>query len=77
MRTPVARVALATTIVLCVWWNLALTAQFGAHMMDRHRLELKKNAYTAFVTLPKLAPGLAYRYLVERESFYRPSTGSE
>jgi hypothetical protein len=77
MRAPVARAALVTTIVLCVWWNLALTAQFGAHMMDRHRLELKKNAYNAFVTLPGLAPELAYRYLFERESFYRPSTGSE
>jgi hypothetical protein len=65
-----ARATATTCAALCVWWNLALIAQFGAHMMDRQRLELRRNAYTAFVTLPKMAPRLAYRYLFDRGSFY-------
>ncbi len=64
--------ALITAVALCVWWNLALIAQFGAHMMDRQRLELARNARTAFVTLPAMGPRLAYRYLFDRQSFYKP-----
>ena len=60
-------------IAICVWWNLALTAEFGTSMMDRQKLELKRNAYDAFVTLPRIAPGLMYRYLTERASFYKPA----
>jgi hypothetical protein len=64
---------------LAVWWNLALMAEFGTQLMDRQRLELKKNAYDAFVTIPRMAPGLAYRYLTQRETFYktRPSNGAD
>jgi hypothetical protein len=64
--------ALVAVVALCVYWNLALIAQFGAHLMDRQRLELARNARTAFVTLPASAPRLAYRYLFDRRSFYRP-----
>jgi hypothetical protein len=64
---------------LAVWWNLALMAEFGTQLMDRQRLELKKNAYDAFVTIPRMAPGLAYRYLTQRETFYktRPANGAD
>jgi hypothetical protein len=41
-------------------------------MMDRQRLELRRNAYDAFVTLPRALPDLLYRYLMHRGSFYRP-----
>jgi hypothetical protein len=41
--------------------------------MDRQRLELRRNAYDAFVTLPRKAPELLYRYFTERSSFYRPA----
>ena len=40
---------------LCVWWNVALIAEFGTGLMNRQRLELGKNAYDAFVTLPRTA----------------------
>jgi hypothetical protein len=62
--------AAAAAVAVCVWWNLALMAQFGARMMDRQRLELARNAYTAFVTIPRLAPALAWRYLTDRRSFF-------
>jgi hypothetical protein len=39
--------------------------------MDRQKLEPRKNAYDAFVTLPAQAPSLIYRYLFDRASFYR------
>jgi hypothetical protein len=62
---------------LCVYWNLALIAQFGAGLMSRQRLEPAKNAYAAFVTVPAMAPDLLYRYLFDRSSFYRRPPGSE
>jgi hypothetical protein len=67
----IARVALAVVLALCIWWNLGLIAQFGLHRMDRQRLSLGENARQTFVVLPRELPGLAIRYLTDRESFYR------
>jgi hypothetical protein len=66
------RVAVNVVIAICVWWNVALMAEFGTSMMDRQRLELGRNAYDAFVTLPRMAPALLQRYFTARSSFYRP-----
>jgi hypothetical protein len=63
-------VVVAALVLLCAWWNVALMAQFATRLMDRQRLELSRNAYHAFVTLPLQGPGLAYRYLTDRASFY-------
>lgn len=71
-RRRVWNVAAWGAILVAVWWNLGLMAQFGAGLMDRQRLEPLRNAYTNFVVLPRLAPELAYRYLFDRTSFYRP-----
>jgi hypothetical protein len=65
------RIATNIVVVLCVWWNLALTLEFGTSMMDRQKLELRRNAYDAFVTLPRTAPKLFYRYFTNRSSFYK------
>jgi hypothetical protein len=46
-------------------------ALFGTGLMDRQRLEPGRNAYDVFITLPKLAPQLAYRYFTDRSSFYK------
>jgi hypothetical protein len=63
--------ALATAgIVLLVWWNVGLMAQFGLHRMDRQRLTLAENARTTFIDLPREMPGLVTRYFADRESFY-------
>jgi hypothetical protein len=70
MTTRPVRAAAGTLVGLCVWWNLALMAQFGTNMMDRQRLELRRNAYTAFVTIPAMAPSLAWRYITDRRSFF-------
>ena len=67
------RILINALIVIAVWWNLALTAEFGTGMMDRQKLELGRNAYDAFVTLPRMAPGLVYRYFTNRASFYKPA----
>jgi hypothetical protein len=67
--------AAATLVALCVWWNVALMAQFATRLMDRQRLEPTRNAYHAFVTLPLSVPSLAYRYLTDRGSFYEPRPG--
>jgi hypothetical protein len=64
---PVAGVCIA----VCVWWNVALMAAFGSGLMNRQKLEPRQNAYVAFVTLPRMLPNIAYRYLFSRESFYR------
>jgi hypothetical protein len=76
IRSRAGRVALAAAVCLCVWWNVGLMIQFGAGLMDRQRLEPARNAYTTFVTLPRTAPALAYRYLFDRGSFYRPPATS-
>ena len=68
-RAP--RLALAAVVVLAVYWNIALTAEFAIGLMDRQKLEPAKNAYDAFVTLPRQTPALAHRYLFDRSSFYR------
>ncbi|MEO7275776.1 MAG: hypothetical protein ABIX28_17090 [Vicinamibacterales bacterium] len=65
------RPVLTVAIVVCLWWNLALMALFGTGLMNRQRLELGRNAYDAFVTVPRLAPQLAYRYVFDRQSYYR------
>ena len=58
-------------LVLCLWWNAGLLLQFGTHRMDRQQLNLRDNAWVTFVELPREAPGLVWRYLTQRESFYR------
>jgi hypothetical protein len=68
---PRGRWMVHTLAALAVYWNIALTAEFATELMDRQRLEPARNAYDAFVTLPRMAPGLAYRYLFDRQSFYR------
>ena len=71
-----ARWALNAVTVVAVYWNLALTAEFATGLMDRQRLEPAKNAYDAFVTLPRMMPSLVYRYLFDRSSFYKGSHAS-
>lgn len=70
VRIPAARTAVAVAAALCVYWNVALVAEFGTRLMSHEGLEPARNAYDAFVTLPRQAPSLAYRYLFERSSFY-------
>jgi hypothetical protein len=70
-RTAAWRVAAGAAFVLCIWWNAGLIAQFGLHRMDRQRLSLVHNARQTFVELPLEAPSIIYRYLTDRESFYR------
>lgn len=65
------QVVCGVMVVVGVWWNLGLMAQFGAGLMDRQRLELGRNTYQTFVTIPARLPELAYRYLFERRSFYK------
>lgn len=61
-----------TVLVICVYWNIALTAEFAIGLMDRQRLEPARNAYDAIVTLPAQGPSIAYRYFTNRGSFYKP-----
>jgi hypothetical protein len=62
--------ALRVFVALAVWWNIALTAQFGSGLMDRQHLSVGRNAYHTFVTVPHALPALAYRYITDRQSFY-------
>jgi hypothetical protein len=70
------RLLLGAIVILAVYWNLALTAEFATGLMDRQRLEPGKNAYDAIVTLPRMLPSLVYRYLFDRRSFYKGPHGS-
>jgi hypothetical protein len=66
-----ARTGLGMTAALAIYWNVAMLALFGAGLMDRQRIELRRNAYDAFVTLPRMAPQLLHRYFTDRRSFYQ------
>jgi hypothetical protein len=72
VRSRAARAGLSGAVLLCVWWNIGLMAQFGAGLMDRQRLDLPRNAYHTFITVPARLPELVYRYVFERTSFFRP-----
>jgi hypothetical protein len=74
VRTGWLRVALNAVLVLAIWWNLGLIAQFATGLMDRNRVEPARNAYNNFVTIPRQFPTLAYRYVFDRQSFYRSRT---
>ncbi len=79
-QTPARRLvrsAVTGAVVLCIWWNLALMVQFGTGWMDRQRLELGRNARVAFIEVPARLPGLAWRYLFDRASFYASPDGGE
>jgi hypothetical protein len=79
-RTPARRLfraGLTAAVVLGIWWNLALTVQFGTGLMDRQRLDLGLNARTAFIEVPARLPGLAWRYLFDRASFYAVPDGGD
>ena len=76
LRGGALRGALAVAVALAIWWNLGLTVQFGSGLMDRQRLQLARNAYTNFVTLPRALPDLAWRYLFDRGSFYKHGPAS-
>jgi hypothetical protein len=71
LRTAGARRVLMAVTVLAVYWNLALSAEFSVGLMDRQKLEPRKNAYDALVTLPLQGPSLVYRYFFDRASFYK------
>jgi hypothetical protein len=45
--------------------------------MDRQRLDLGRNARMAFIEVPARLPGLAWRYLFDRASFYAAPDGGE
>jgi hypothetical protein len=70
VRAGWPRVVANAVLVLCIWWNLGLAAQFGTGLMNRSRVEPARNAYHNFVTIPLELPSLAYRYLFDRQSFY-------
>jgi hypothetical protein len=70
-RAPLARRLAGVAMILCIWWNVGLMAQFGLHTMDRQKLTLQENAWATFVELPFQAPRIVWRYLTDRSSFYK------
>ena len=74
MRAGWSRFVVNAIIVLSVWWNLGLIAQFATGLMNRARVEPSRNAYNNFVTIPLQSPRLAYRYVFDRQSFYQSRT---
>ena len=67
---PIARALTGLLVILAIWWNLGLMAQFGLNTMDRQRLSLGADARRTFLDLPRQAPSLVWRYFTARETFY-------
>ncbi len=74
IRAGWPRYAVNAIVVLSIWWNLGLIAQFAIGLMNRSRVEPARNAYNNFVTIPLEFPTLAYRYVFDRQSFYQSRT---
>jgi hypothetical protein len=74
IRAGWPRYAVNAIVVLSIWWNLGLIAQFALGLMNRNRVEPARNAYNNFVTIPLEFPTLAYRYVFDRQSFYQSRT---
>jgi hypothetical protein len=68
---PVGRLTRAAVLTVCVWWNVGLMVQFGAHLMDRQELRLAENARVTFGVLPVRLPSYLWQYFGHRSSFYR------
>jgi hypothetical protein len=68
------RHAIYGLVVVAVWWNLGLIAQFGMGLMNRQQMQPGRNAYGSFITVPSMLPQLVYRYVFDRESFYQNRT---
>jgi hypothetical protein len=67
------RIIGAALVLLCIWWNIGLMAQFGLNLMNRQALSPASNARSSFVELPVRMPALVWRYLTDRESFFELS----
>jgi hypothetical protein len=72
IRPRWTKIATYVLLVCAVWWNLGLMAQFATRLMDRQRLDPRRNAYHNFITIPQQLPGLVVRFLQDRQSFYQP-----
>jgi hypothetical protein len=70
INSRIPKMALQVFVVLAVWWNVGLIAQFGSGLMNRQHLNMRHNTYHNFVTVPLSVPNLAYRYITDRQSFY-------
>jgi hypothetical protein len=70
-RNAWTRRAMALVVLLCIWWNVGLMAQFGLHRMDRKKLNLRDNARVTFIELPREGPGIVWKYLFDRSSLYK------
>lgn len=67
---PLLSVPTTIALLAACWWNVGVMAQFGAGMMNRQKLEPGRIAYNTFVVLPRTLPALAWRYAVDRASFF-------
>ncbi len=74
IRAGWPRFIVNTMIVVSIWWNLGLIAQFATGLMDRNRMEPARNAYNNFVTIPA---GSSPRLPIATCSIGSPSTSPE
>jgi hypothetical protein len=61
------RRAVATALILVVWWNVSLMVQFGLKLMDRQRLEWPRVAVNQLVEVPPRLGRAAWLFFTDRE----------
>jgi len=76
-KAAALRALVGVVLAAAVYWNVTLMVQFGTGLMSRQKLELRRNLYTSFVVLPRELPGIFYRYLFERASFFKPPSSPQ
>jgi hypothetical protein len=57
----------AVFVVLAVWWNVSLMAQFGLRLMDRQRLDWPRVAVNQVTEVPRRIGRAAWLFFTDRE----------
>lgn len=58
-------------VVLAIWWNISLMAQFGLKLMDRQRLDWPGVAIRQVTEVPARLSGVAWLYFTDPEGLVR------
>jgi len=65
------RLATASILVIFVWWNLSLMAQFGLNLMNRQRLEWPRVAVNQICAVPPRLARAVLLFFTDREGLVR------
>lgn len=67
-----ARALMPVLSLLAIWWNASLIVQFVMEYMSRQAMTWPLVLWNQFAVVPVKLPGIVWRLLTDRRSFYQP-----